>query len=155
MCKLSAYVAFDKATDGQTDMKHEMGKTLSSMSLMEIVGEKLPPSQRSSLETGFFVEDPQPLRAILFLTDTSDCFSKGSFVYFPTGRLLTNTGRCISVEPNNNMCIGIIRRVYGRAIKWTIKEARYNVMLRLPQNVTVGILRVKYSVQLNAVWFEH
>ena len=40
-------------TKRQTDkqgIKHEMGKTLSSMSLLKIVGEKLPPSQRPSLE---------------------------------------------------------------------------------------------------------
>ena len=48
--EFSAYVAFDKATNGNTDIKHEMGKTLSSMSLLKIVGEELPPSQRSSLE---------------------------------------------------------------------------------------------------------
>ena len=35
---------------GQTDRKHEMWKTLSSMSVLKIVDEKLPPSQRSSLE---------------------------------------------------------------------------------------------------------
>ena len=50
MCELSACVAFDKATNGHSDIKHEKGKTLSSMSLLKIVGEKLPPSQRSSLE---------------------------------------------------------------------------------------------------------
>ena len=49
MCEFSAYVAFDKATHGQTDIKHEMGETLnSSMSLLKIVGENLPPLQRSS-----------------------------------------------------------------------------------------------------------
>ena len=31
MCEFSAYVAFDKATNAQTDIKHEMGKTLSSV----------------------------------------------------------------------------------------------------------------------------
>ena len=50
MCELSAYVAFDKSTNGQTDIKHEMRETLSSMSLLKIVGEKIPPSQRSILE---------------------------------------------------------------------------------------------------------
>ena len=50
MCEFSATVAFDKVASGPTDIKHEMGKTLSSMSLLKIVGEKLPPSQRSSLE---------------------------------------------------------------------------------------------------------
>ena len=50
MCECSANVAFDKATNGQTDIKHEMRRTLSSMSLLKIVGEKLPHSQRSSLE---------------------------------------------------------------------------------------------------------
>ena len=55
MCEFSAYVAFDKATNGQTDIKHEMGKTLSSMSLLKIVGEKPPPSQRSSLEINMLV----------------------------------------------------------------------------------------------------
>ena len=29
MCEFSAYVSFDKATNGQTDIKHEMGKPLS------------------------------------------------------------------------------------------------------------------------------
>ena len=29
MTEFSAYVAFDKATNGQTDVKHEMEKTLS------------------------------------------------------------------------------------------------------------------------------
>ena len=37
MCKLSAYVAFDKATNGQTDIKHKLGKTLGSLSLLKIV----------------------------------------------------------------------------------------------------------------------
>ena len=32
-----------------TDIKHEMGKTISSMSLMKMGCENLPPSQRSSL----------------------------------------------------------------------------------------------------------
>ena len=50
MCTFLANVAFDKATNGQLDIKHEMGKTLCSMSLLKVVGEKLPPSQRSSLE---------------------------------------------------------------------------------------------------------
>ena len=35
--------------------KREMGKTLSSMSLLKIVGEKLPPSQRSSLDSLQFI----------------------------------------------------------------------------------------------------
>ena len=39
MWEFSAYVAFDKATNGQTDIKHEMGKPFSSMSLWKIVGE--------------------------------------------------------------------------------------------------------------------
>ena len=52
MCDFSAYVAFNKATNGQTDIKHEMGENkLSWMSLLKIAIEKLPPSQRSSLET--------------------------------------------------------------------------------------------------------
>ena len=46
MCEFSAYVAFDKATNGQTDVKHEMWKTLSSMSLstaaQRISGKLLP-----------------------------------------------------------------------------------------------------------------
>ena len=41
MLKFSAYIPFDKATNGQTNIKHEMGKTLSSMSLLTIVDEKL------------------------------------------------------------------------------------------------------------------
>ena len=36
-CEFSANVAFDKATNGQTDIKLEMWKTLSSMSLLKIV----------------------------------------------------------------------------------------------------------------------
>ena len=39
MCDVSVYAAFNKANDGQT----EMGKTLSSVSLLKIVSEKLPP----------------------------------------------------------------------------------------------------------------
>ena len=41
MCEFSAYVAFDKATNGQTDKKREMGKTFSSMSLFCIHQSKL------------------------------------------------------------------------------------------------------------------
>ena len=48
MCEFSANAAFDKATNGQTGIKHKMWKTLSSMSLLKIVGEKLPPSERAS-----------------------------------------------------------------------------------------------------------
>ena len=40
MCGFSTYVAFDKATNGQRDIKHEMGEKISSMSLLKIVGEK-------------------------------------------------------------------------------------------------------------------
>ena len=40
MCECTAYVAFDKATNGQTGITLEMGKTFSSMSLLKIVGEK-------------------------------------------------------------------------------------------------------------------
>ena len=47
MCKFSAIVALDKVTNGQTDIKHEMEKTLTSMSLLKFVGEKLLPSQKS------------------------------------------------------------------------------------------------------------
>ena len=45
-------LSLTKRTNGQTDVKHEtMGKTLSSMSLSNIVGEKpLPPWRRSRLE---------------------------------------------------------------------------------------------------------
>ena len=35
MCEFSAYFAFDKATDGRTDIKHEMWKTLCSVSLLK------------------------------------------------------------------------------------------------------------------------
>ena len=62
MCEFSAYVAFNKATNGQTDIKHEMGKTLSSVSLLKIVGEKLTPSQRSSLEIQRLVSKFRSLR---------------------------------------------------------------------------------------------
>ena len=48
MCELSGNVAFDKATNEQIYTKHEMGKHLAVV--LKIVGEKLPPSQRSSLE---------------------------------------------------------------------------------------------------------
>ena len=50
MCKFSASVAFDKATNGQTDIKYEMRKAPTSISRLKIVGEKLPPSQRSNVE---------------------------------------------------------------------------------------------------------
>ena len=46
-------------TKRQTDKRiinyitHKMGKTLSSMSLLKIVGEKLPPSQRSRLSSRY------------------------------------------------------------------------------------------------------
>ena len=50
MCTFLANVAFNKATNGQTDIKYEMWKTLTSVSLLKIIGEKLPPSRRSSLE---------------------------------------------------------------------------------------------------------
>ena len=41
MCEFSAYVDFNKATNGQTDIKHEMGKKLSSVSLLKIALENL------------------------------------------------------------------------------------------------------------------
>ena len=50
MCKFEANFAFDKATNRQTDIKHEMWLTLSLMSLLKIEGEKLLPSQRLSLD---------------------------------------------------------------------------------------------------------
>ena len=56
MCEFSGNVALDKVTNGQTDTKHEIEKILSSMSLLEIVGAKLPPSERSSLENHFQIE---------------------------------------------------------------------------------------------------
>ena len=37
MCEFSACVAFNKATNGHTDIKQEMGKTLCSVSLLKIV----------------------------------------------------------------------------------------------------------------------
>ena len=43
----SAYVAFNKATNGQTDTKREKEKNLSWMSPLKIAVEELPPSQRS------------------------------------------------------------------------------------------------------------
>ena len=49
MFEFSGNVAFDKATNGQTEINHETWTTLRSMSTLMIVGEKLPPSQRSSL----------------------------------------------------------------------------------------------------------
>ena len=43
MCEFSAYVAFNIATNGQTDIKHEKEKKkLSSMSLLKIAVVKLP-----------------------------------------------------------------------------------------------------------------
>ena len=47
--RIFEYVAFYRATNGETDIKHKMGKTLSSMSLLKIVGEKLPPWQSLNL----------------------------------------------------------------------------------------------------------
>ena len=44
MCEFLAYVAFNKATNGQTYIKHEKEKELSWMSLLKIPVEKLPPS---------------------------------------------------------------------------------------------------------------
>ena len=41
MCTFSADVAFDEATNGQTDVKHEIRYTFISMSLLKIVGEKV------------------------------------------------------------------------------------------------------------------
>ena len=41
MCKCSACLTFDKATNGQTVIKHEMEKSLSSMLLLKIGDEKL------------------------------------------------------------------------------------------------------------------
>ena len=64
MCKISAYVAFDKATNGQTDIKHEREETLSWMSLLKIAVEKLPPSQRSTFPNSIFArEDAFQLRS--------------------------------------------------------------------------------------------
>ena len=54
MCTFSANIAFDKATNGQI-LNMKCGKTFISMSLLKIEGEKLPPSQRSSLETLAFI----------------------------------------------------------------------------------------------------
>ena len=52
-----AHVATNKATNGQTDIyiiiKHEKEKKLSRNSLLKTAVEKLPPSQRSSLEINF------------------------------------------------------------------------------------------------------
>ena len=36
MCTFSAYVVFNKATDGQTDIKHDKDETLSSKSMLKI-----------------------------------------------------------------------------------------------------------------------
>ena len=44
-CEFSAYVAFNKAKNGQTDIKHEKEKTFSWMSLLKIAVEKLPPAK--------------------------------------------------------------------------------------------------------------
>ena len=53
MCEFSAIVAFNKVTNGQTDVKHEKGKQKqpSWMSLLKIAVEKLPHSQRSGAST--------------------------------------------------------------------------------------------------------
>ena len=53
VCEFSTYVTFNKATNGQTDINHEKENRLSWMSLLTTTGEKLPPSQRSSLEILF------------------------------------------------------------------------------------------------------
>ena len=51
MVQFSACVAFYKATDGQTGVKHDKAETrFSSMSLLMDRVEMLPPSRRSSLE---------------------------------------------------------------------------------------------------------
>ena len=50
MCEFSAYVAFNKATNGRVDIKHKKENKFSWMSLLKIAVEKLPPSQRSGLE---------------------------------------------------------------------------------------------------------
>ena len=52
MCELSAYVAFNKATHGQTSVKHEKEKKnlAECHRCRRIAVEKLPPSQKSSLE---------------------------------------------------------------------------------------------------------
>ena len=50
MCEFSAYVTFNKATDGQTDIQHEKEQTLISLSPLKIAVEMHPPSRRSSLE---------------------------------------------------------------------------------------------------------
>ena len=43
MCEYLVYVAFNKATNGQKDIKHGMWeKNLAEMSLRKIAGEKLP-----------------------------------------------------------------------------------------------------------------
>ena len=52
--RISAYVAFNKVTNGQTDIKHEKVSTLCWMPLLKIVVDKLPPSQRSRLESPVF-----------------------------------------------------------------------------------------------------
>ena len=50
VCEFSAYVAFNTAIDGQTDVKHEQDfKTKLDVTVEDRV-EMLPPSQRVSLE---------------------------------------------------------------------------------------------------------
>ena len=66
MCEFTAKVVFDKATNGQTGIKYDTGKTLSSMSLLKIVGEELPPSQRSSLENKTKQKSKAEMTAIAF-----------------------------------------------------------------------------------------
>ena len=53
MCKFSAYLAFNKMTEVQTDIKDDKAETLIWMSLSMDRVEMLPPSQRSSLENVF------------------------------------------------------------------------------------------------------
>ena len=49
MCTFSAYIAFNKAIDGQTDIKRHAKRTQLKVTVEDRV-EMLPPSQRSSWE---------------------------------------------------------------------------------------------------------
>ena len=55
MCEFATYVVFNKATNGNTDIKHdkEKKKTLFWMSLLNIAVEKLPPAAKLAVISVF------------------------------------------------------------------------------------------------------
>ena len=59
MCELSAYVAFNNATTGQTDVKHEKGETLSLNVTVEDIPSKFDLCEGGSFSTSIFKSDIQ------------------------------------------------------------------------------------------------